>query len=222
MMRWIKQRIKRSVRTLDSQVAYRLWADGYRPSPHNALMMIEQQAMIELMPILHGQVVLDLACGTGRWGMYAKEQRAKAVVGMDNSYAMLKQSVLENRLVGDFGVLPFENAYFDVILCGLAIGHLPPERMQRAIQEMGRVLRQGGVVLMSDLHPFQALSGAQRTFQGSDGKMYAVEHYVHGYADYHRVARAAGLRIADVREPYHSDPKMRKMPIVLVLRLEKL
>jgi hypothetical protein len=86
---------------------------------------------------------------------------------------------------------------------------------------MGRVLATGGVLLISDLHPFQALNGALRTFQGADGKQYAVEHYVHQYEDYHRMANEAGLRIRDVREPCHPASKLRKMPIVLVLRFEK-
>lgn len=222
MLRWMKQRIKRSVRTLESQAAYHLWADGYQPAAHNPLMMVEQQAMIEMMPDLEGKFVLDLACGTGRWGIYAQEQGAGSVFGVDNSVAMLKQGALETVVVGDLTVLPFEDACFDTILCGLAIGHLPTRRMQGAIQEMGRVLKQRGVALLSDLHPFQALNGARRTFQGADGKMYAVEHYVHGYEDYHQVATATGLWIADVREPCHPDSKMREMPIVLVLRLEKL
>jgi malonyl-CoA O-methyltransferase len=221
MLQRIKRRIKGSVSILESRVAYRLWATDYQPSPHNPLMELEQQAMLALMPALGGQVVLDVACGTGRWGNYAQEQGAKAVVGVDHSVAMLKQGVLDNIAVSELIALPFEDNHFDVILCGLAIGHLPADRMQTAIYELGRVLKAGGVALISDLHPFQALNGAQRTFRTADGKVYAVEHYVHQYEDYHRAANAAGLRIMDVKEPNHPDLKMRKMPVVLVLRFEK-
>ena len=221
MLEWTKRRIKRSIQILESQAAYRLWAADYQPSPHNPLMVYEQQAMIEMMPSLQARTVLDLACGTGRWGLYAQEKRAKAVLGVDNSFAMLKQGVLEKAVVSELGALPFRDICFDVILCGLAVGHLPLDRMRQAFHEMGRVLKSGGVVLISDLHPFQALNGAQRTFRGADGKMYAVEHYVHHYEDYHRVAKEAGLKIVDVREPRHPDPKMRKTPILLVLKFEK-
>lgn len=221
MMKWIKQRVKRSIQVLESRDAYRLWADDYQPAAHNTLMTIEEKAMIELMPSLDGKTALDLACGTGRWGVYAQKHGASAVFGTDNSWEMLKQGVLPQIAVGTLSKLPFVDGCFDVILCGLAVGHLPSDIMKNAIQEMGRVLKRDGVALVSDLHPFQALNGAQRTFQGGDRKVYAVEHYVHQYVDYHQVAREAGLRIADVREPVHPDVKMREVPIVLVLRLEK-
>ncbi|MFN8447416.1 MAG: hypothetical protein U0521_02160 [Anaerolineae bacterium] len=42
--------------------AYALWAANYPPEVHNPLMEAEQTAMLDPMPSLAGQVVLDLAC----------------------------------------------------------------------------------------------------------------------------------------------------------------
>ncbi|MFN8373233.1 MAG: methyltransferase domain-containing protein [Anaerolineae bacterium] len=114
----------------------------------------------------------------------------------------------------------------DVILCGLALGH--EKRLDVALSEIGRVLRPGGgYALVSDFHPFMFLSGARRTFNAPDGTTYAVEHYAHLYADYHRAAWAANLLIEQVVEPHldieNSDAsaKATEAPVVIVYRLIK-
>jgi len=174
--------------TLPVSAAYALWAETYPPEAHNALMAMEQKAMLTLMaamPSLAGRSVLDLACGTGRYSRIAAQAGAARIVGADSSAAMLgkivaphpptpsptrregeKHSVLESlpslwgrdlgwgeRLAcivqASMDALPFAEASFDVLICALATGHLPPEAMRRAMAEMARVLRHGGDALIS-------------------------------------------------------------------------
>jgi len=87
----------------------------------------------------------------------------------------------------------------DVVLCGLALGHL--RQLDASMAEISRVLKPKGCALVSDFHPFIFLNGQQRTFTTAGGQSYAVEHYVHLYADYHSAAQRAGLRIDAVLEP---------------------
>src|SRR5689334_9222732 len=79
----------RPLHVLNSLDAYDLWAANYPPQAHNVLMEAEQKAMLDLLPDLAGQIVLDLACGTGRYGMIAQERGAKQIIAIDNSPAML-------------------------------------------------------------------------------------------------------------------------------------
>lgn len=183
---------------LNSLDAYARWASSYPPQAHNALMRTEETALRSLLPDLRGKTVLDLACGTGRYGLLAQASGAALVIGTDNSPAMLKASPLPRLALSTVEAIPLPEASVDMILCGLALGHLP--RLAPTLHEMARVLKPGGTVLISDLHPLIALSGAQRTFTAADGKIYAVEHYPHLYSDYHRAAREAGLCIMDVIE----------------------
>jgi malonyl-CoA O-methyltransferase len=201
---------------LNSIDAYALWAANYPPQAHNALMHAEQAAMLELLPPLAGQIVLDLACGSGRYGLIARERGAAQILGIDNSAAMLAANPLLLRVQATTEVVPLPSASVDVVLCGLALGHLP--RLQPSLAEIARVLKPGGYALVSDVHPFIALSGAQRTFQAAGGRTYAVEHYPHLYAQVHTAALEAGLAVEAVREP---ALERSPVPVVLVFRFHK-
>jgi malonyl-CoA O-methyltransferase len=199
---------------LPSLAAYAQWAATYPPHAHNALMEAEQAAMTSLFPPLAGRVVLDLACGTGRYGLLAQNAGAKTVLAFDNSPAMLRANALPQRALATTEAIPLASNSVDVILCGLALGHLP--RLAPSIGEIARVLKPGGCALVSDFHPFIFLNGAQRTFTAPDGSTYAVEHYAHLYADYHHAASDTGLTIDALLEPRHDSA-----PIVIVYRFIK-
>jgi malonyl-CoA O-methyltransferase len=201
---------------LNSLDAYARWASSYPPQAHNALMRTEEAAMRSLLPDLRGKTVLDLACGTGRYGLLAQESGAGLVIGTDNSPAMLKASPLKRLALSSVEAIPLADHSVDVIICGLALGHLP--QLAPTLYEIGRVLKPEGIALISDIHPMIALSGAQRTFTAGDGKTYAVEHYPHLYSDYHRAAREAGLHITDMIErPVEGAPSPAPAVIVYAL-----
>jgi malonyl-CoA O-methyltransferase len=204
----------RRLAVLPSRAAYALWASSYPPQAHNPFMELEQRAMLELMPPLTGLAVLDLASGSGRYGLLARQSGAARVVAVDDSEAMLAANPLA-RAQASMVALPFAEAAFDVVLCALAIGHVAT--LDAAMREIGRVLRSGGTALVSDLHPFLALSGAQRTFHAGDA-VYAIEHHVYLYTDMLRAAEAAQLRIDAVREPALDG---QTMPTVIVYRLRR-
>src|SRR5262249_38697865 len=87
-------------------------------------MEAEEAAMKSLFPTLAGQVVLDLACGTGRYGLLARDSGAGLVIGLDNSPAMLHANSLPYRALATTEAVPLADHSIDVILCGLALGHL--------------------------------------------------------------------------------------------------
>ncbi|MGQ9888866.1 MAG: class I SAM-dependent methyltransferase [Aggregatilineales bacterium] len=210
--------------TLSSADAYARWAASYQPYAHNPFMQAEQDAVLALMPDLAGRVVLDLACGTGRYSRLAAERGARLTLGLDSSLAMLRANAQPLRALAHVEALPLPAAAVDVVICALALGHLPS--LAPALAEISRVLRAGGTALVSDFHPFAFLSGARRTFTAADGAVYAVEHYPHLYSDYHRAGQSAGLVIDAVTEIAlpNADAGRRPSPAllaVLVLRLVK-
>jgi len=217
----IRRLLIQNPRTLPPKEAYALWSAAYPPEAHNPLMEIEQEAMLRLMPPLAGRSVLDLACGTGRYGLIARQHGARFVVGADNSWAMLKAGKLRPSAEANMTYLPFASSTFDVILCGLAIGHLPQRQMQWAMGEMARVLCSGGEVLISDFHPFLYLLGQQRTFTAPGGKTYAVEHYPYLASDYYRTIRDVGMAITAMDE-VKANRKGQVIPAVFVVRCQRL
>lgn len=204
----------RGLHILASLDAYTQWAQSYPPHAHNVLMEAEQAAMTSLFPPLAGKTVLDLAGGTGRYGLLARDSGAKTVLSFDNSPAMLHANTIPYCALSTTESIPLASHSVDVILCGLALGHLP--RLVPSVGEIARVLKPDGCALISDFHPFIFLNGARRTFTAPDGTTYAVEHYAHLYSDYHRAASDSGLHITAVLEPRRDTA-----PIVIVYKMLK-
>jgi malonyl-CoA O-methyltransferase len=209
------------IRTLSSPAAYALWAATYPPTAHNPLMHIEQTAMLSLLPGLNGLDVLDLACGSGRYALIASQQGARRVEAVDNSVAMLQRgrtdAALPAPIQADLDAIPFGTGSFDGVICALATGHLPPDRMQSAVSEAARVLRPGGWLVLSDFHPFLYLNGGKRTFNAINGRRWAVTHYPHLMADYFVALTQAGLSLDALIEPVATNGT----PAVLALRARK-
>jgi malonyl-CoA O-methyltransferase len=214
-MNRLKQLFSRPLQTLASVDAYALWAESYPAEAHNPLMALEQEAMLALMPDLSGKTALDLACGTGRYGKIALDCGASSVFGFDNSHDMLKAAVIPQTALATSEALPLASNSVDVILCGLALGHLP--KIESSMSEISRILKTGCSVLISDFHPYQYLNGARRTFSDANGKAYAVEHYVHHLSDYFRLGEKNSLRLTGLLEP-----QWQGNPVVLALRFQKI
>jgi SAM-dependent methyltransferase len=185
-------------------------------------MRAEEAALLALLPPLTGCVVLDLACGSGRYSRIAIHQGARLVIGIDNSSHMLAEAAwLSARALGTTEAIPLAACSVDTVVCGLAVGHLP--RLAPTLRECARVLRPGGAAMISDVHPFLFLNGAQRTFS-SGGQILAVEHYVHLYSDFHQAAQAAGLRIDALLEPRalaEDAADAPAVPLTIIYRMMK-
>lgn len=214
--------------TLSSLAAYKQWSKQYPPYAHNALMKAEEVAMKQLFPSLAGQIVLDLACGSGRYGLIASAAGAVTPVGFDNSAPMLQQNPMPLKALSTTEKIPLASASVDVVLCGLALGHL--KHLDASLSEISRVLKHKGCALVSDFHPFIFLNGQQRTFTTADGRSFAVEHYVHLYSDYHRAAQNASLQVDAVLEPrlgqtqgvrFADASTQQGTPIIIVYRFVK-
>ena len=198
--------------------AYSLWAPTYGDEPDNPLMRIEQEAMLPLWPSVAGRVVLDLGCGSGRYLKRLRAAGARVVVGLDLTAAMLRRSRrFASALVeGQMAALPFPAATFDLVVCSLAIGHEP--WLIRAVAEMARVLRAGGVAIYSDMHPESARRGWRRTFTAPSGRRHELPHTVHDRDAHFAAGTAAGLSVECVAEPVVDfDHPDRGRPAVLVV-----
>jgi SAM-dependent methyltransferase len=97
-----------------------------------------------------GQMVLDVACGTGILARTAADRvgATGAVTGLDLSEGML---TVARRLRGDIewrrgdsADLPFPDDSFDAVLCQSALMFFPDAT--RALREMARACRPGGTV----------------------------------------------------------------------------
>jgi ubiquinone/menaquinone biosynthesis C-methylase UbiE len=117
-----------------------------------------------------GGSILDVGCGTGaHLEMY--QRYGGNLYGMDTSPTMLK--VARERLgekadliLADAENMPYETASFDLILCMLVLHEMDDEVRTGVLNEMKRVLKEDGRVLLIDYH-----RGKPRTFKGWYYKM---------------------------------------------------
>jgi malonyl-CoA O-methyltransferase len=205
------------LRRLDPQAAYALWAASYPPTAHNALMALEQQTVLALLPDLSGLTVVDAGCGSGRYLRELRE-RGASPIGLDLSEGMLARARTVTPLVARANIcaLPIDAMAVDVIVCGLALGDVP--NLEIATVEMARVLRPGGCVVYSMVHPVGALNGWSRTF-AVDGRQVAIDGYWHTTGEHRRACAAAGLRITAWKEPVLAE--VPEHPAVLVVRASR-
>ena len=183
---------------LANEAAYDLWAEAYPPLPHNPLMRAEQAAVLELMPAVAGRRALDLACGSGRYGLLLQERGASLVVGSDLSAGMLSRAPLAHRVRADMCCLPFAAASFDLIVSGLAVGHAPG--LEAWMAEVARVLAPGGLLVYSDFHPDAARAGMTRSFTDAGGQRHELLHALHDPDAHVAAAWRAGLVLEAQRE----------------------
>jgi SAM-dependent methyltransferase len=108
----------------------------------------------ELLPL--GGLVLDVGCGTGQLGA-AIASEGFDVFGVDLSASMVARA-RERGLAGTFSAvttsLPFADDSFDLAITVATLHHLEtPERVRVTVQEMGRVVKRGGFVVLWDHNP---------------------------------------------------------------------
>ena len=219
--------------------AYALWAASYPAHAHNPVMQAEERAMLGLMPAaLQGCAVLDAGCGSGRYILHALRRGAARVAGVDLSPEMLERADAELRaerngvpielLQGSVTALPVPDAWADLTVCGLVVGHL--EDLRASLAELCRVTRPGGRMLCSDVHPIGHALGWVRDFK-SGGERYAARHTQHLYSHWHAACSALGLQIEHVLEPTldpvdipvgaRFDRMALDVPVALVFQLRR-
>lgn len=185
----------------DARAGYERWSERY-DEPGNPLIAIEQPVVWGLLEGIAPGRALDLACGTGRHARRLVELGHR-VEGVDLTPEMLRraaQSVPQAVFrEGDLRAIPAVGEAFDLVVCGLALAHVPD--LPGAVAELARVLRPGGVAIVSVLHPFLAHLGWHAPFEDAEGRRRFVREHPHGHADYFDAFRRAGLRVQDCIEP---------------------
>src|SRR5262245_18393805 len=184
----------------DVSDGYRLWSETYdgplRLSP------LETPIMHRLFDALAPSVVLDAACGTGRHSA-SLAQRGHRIIGVDLSPEMLHRArangVAGRYLEGSFTALPLRADAVDAAVCALAMVHLPD--VSDAARELARVVRPGGRVMPSDVHPLVILLGWQAQYRTASGQAGFMRIHPHHPSDFWQAFAAAGLHVRGCYEP---------------------
>ncbi len=138
------------VEPISTTEGYGSWA-GFYDQPGNQLIDLEQPVVREILDGLPRGVALDAACGTGRHSAYLASL-GYTVIGVDSSAEMLeraREKVPDGEFhEADLHDLPLPDDHVDVVVCALALMHVPD--IEPVLAELVRVLRPGGSLVISD------------------------------------------------------------------------
>jgi len=195
---------------------YDKWASTYDKDP-NPLIALEERVTLEFIGNVQGQHVLDLGCGTGRYCVLLAE-RGASVAGIDSSSEMLKHAKRKlspsyqlELYHGTIEKIGFPSEHFDLIVSALTLGHVP--ELEPTFIEAVRVLKRGGRMVISDVHPYWPVSGHDYTeFFDETGQEYRIPIYPHLFEEYWHLCMKFGLHLEDVREPKIDDWLVERFP----------
>lgn len=184
--------------------AYNEWAEIY-DSNQNATRDLNARVLRQESFSLAGKQVLEIGCGTGINTEYLSTG-AKQVTGMDFSEEMLahaKKRVTQRNvqfISGDITHLwPFEEDSFDFITANLVLEHV--ENVAFIFREACRILRSGGHLYVSELHPYRQLQKSQAKYISPEtGQEVLVDAYYHSVPEYINAGLNSGFILRRANE----------------------
>ncbi|MDT0347068.1 class I SAM-dependent methyltransferase [Streptomyces litchfieldiae] len=166
------------VARVDTVEGYRIWSQTY--DGPNSAFDFDGPVVREIVAALPTGVALDAACGTGRFAAWLAE-RGHRVLGVDSSPAMLARA--RDRVprgefhLGDLRRLPVADEAVDLVVCTLALTHVP--ELGPVLAEFARVLRPGRHLVISDIHPERVARGGVPPVRRPDGQPGRVATHRH-------------------------------------------
>lgn len=189
------------VKVYGVSAGYKAWAATYDNIP-NLLIEVEGPVVKSLLRKFPPGRALDAACGTGRYSKFLHTLGHK-VTGVDLSPAMMRHAKYRNRKIkfikGNLRALPLNNVNFDLAICALALTHFSD--INQVLTELSRVVRSGGHIIISDIHPWLVALGGQAEFYDKAGKRGYIRNYIHWHSTYLQAFNEIGLKVLECLEP---------------------
>lgn len=164
------------------------------------------------------RLVYDIGCGPGHITRYLWK-RGVPIQGIDLSPRMAELAHRFNPQiefqVGDMAALKIEDATVDGIVAFYSIIHIPRLLVPAVLREFKRVLRPGGLLLLS-FHKGQEI----RHFDELWGQPISLDFIFFERTEMERYVREAGLTLEESieREPYVPDVEVQTRRVYLFAR----
>lgn len=194
----------------------------------------EWHVLKNMLPDFKGKSVLDLGCGYGWHCIYAKEQGAENVIGIDLSKKMIdKAKENSKQLTIDYYQMPmedidFKEEQFDIVFSSLTFHYI--ENLNVVFRKIHQYLKKGGSFVFSMEHPIFTSRAEQDWFTDENGTRlhWPVDDYQqegirqtnflgHNVIKYHRTVAniintviESGFSIQQISEPKPSEEIIEK------------
>ena len=175
---------------------------------------------------VRGRDVLEIGCGTGKNTEWLAGE-SRSVVAMDFSEGMLARACARVNASNVRFVAhdvrdawPIAAASVDVVTCNLVLEHV--RALAPIFDEAVRVLRAGGQLFISELHPFRQLLGGQARFTHErSGETTFVPAFEHSVSEFINAGLAAGLQLREMGERIEDGAPADAPPRLLTLLFER-
>jgi ubiquinone/menaquinone biosynthesis C-methylase UbiE len=193
-------------RPITTREGYARWAEFY-DHQSNQLIDLEQPVVREILDGLPRGVALDAGCGTGRHTNYLASLGHR-VIGVDTSREMLavaREKVTDGEFYeADLHDLPLADDSVDLVVCALALTHVPD--LGRVLAEFVRVLRPDGHLVISDSRGLIGNIGVPLVKTAPDGTFGYMPVWSRLASDYLAAALPLGLQVRRCDEPRRPSP----------------
>lgn len=199
--------------TLSAKEGYGEWAQSYEDSVENTMdiRLLERIKSIDWKQI---DLAIDLACGTGRIGVWLKRKGIKSIDGIDFTLEMLRKAEAKevyNELInGDIlNTNLGENAY------SLSIEVLADEHIADLYPlylEAARITKKEGFFVIVGYHPHFLMNGLITHFHRENGQAIAIKSFVHLLSDHIKAAFKANLTLIEMDEGIVDAEWLAKKP----------
>jgi ubiquinone/menaquinone biosynthesis C-methylase UbiE len=176
--------------------AFDLWSATYDDQVDNPLFPLDDELTEHLLANvpLEGKVIVDVGCGSGRRWPRLLSDRPERLIGYDASAGMLgrlrsKFPSAEAHRVTDHRLRSTPDRSCDLLISTLTLGYIAD--VEGAFEEWERVLKPGGDVILTDLHPDAATSEA-RSFR-QNNRTIAIRHLSRSLPSITAAAKRSGL-----------------------------
>jgi len=205
--------------------AYDRWSDQY-DRDQNATRDLDGVVLRRSGIALRGRDVLEVGCGTGKNTAWLAGE-SSSVIAMDFSEGMLARARTRAtspnvRFVAHDvrDAWPIASDSVDVVTCNLVLEHV--RALSPIFDETVRVLRSGGHLFISELHPYRQLLGGQARFTHEhSGETTLVPAFQHSVSEFINAGLAAGLQLRALGEHLEDGAPGDAPPRLLTLRFER-
>lgn len=206
----------------DVREAYNRWSAKY-DSKINLTRDLDRIITKKTLIDLRFRSIVEIGCGTGKNTSFLSEISSK-VHAVDFSEAMIKQAKQklnsENVMFSVSDIKErwmFDDRSADLITCNLVLEHI--ENISFIFSEASRILVKGGILFISELHPFKQYLGAKANFS-IDGETVEIDSFIHHISDFFNAAKVYGLAIEDFQEWWH-EQDTNKPPRLVTFKFRK-
>ena len=189
--------------TTENEHAFAAWAKVYDTQP-NPLLALEERYLGRLLPHTKDRHVLDVGCGSGRWLWRLIQGGPASLHGLDSSSEMMevaaRKELSDAELIhAALPLIPIGSGSKDLVLASFVLSYV--EDLELSASELARVIRPGGDLFLSDMHPGTAATlGWKRGFD-APAQTYRLKVHTRPLIDLISTFVAHGFAIVVCLEP---------------------